>query len=57
MTFPGEDDGWEWKGGYRMMKGTRMPPWVENDFMSRDGAVDACAQKGPYQTKLKRDTG
>lgn len=38
-----------------MINGTRIPPCVENDFMSREGAVDACAQKGPYHTKLKRE--
>jgi hypothetical protein len=30
-----------------MTQGTRMPPSEGNPFISLDGAVDACAQRGP----------
>ena len=37
--------------GNLAMHGTLMPPSVVYDLYILEGAVDACAQRGPYQMK------
>ena len=37
------------KPGHVTKPGTRIPPSVVKALLRRDGAVAACAQRGPYQ--------